>query len=140
MEYETPRPMSVIALAESLIHRPDETPAARHVPAATRLAVRDADRIVLLRPSDADWFQAARNGVDVHVRTLTYRLRVTLGALMEYLHPTEFVRIHKSAIVNLDRVQEFQPVHGGDYIAVLTDGQQLRVSRTYARELLRPIR
>ena len=57
---------------------------------------------------------------------------------MTSLDPGRFVRIHRSTIVNVDRVREVQPWVGGDYIAILTDGRQLRVSRTHRDELLWP--
>lgn len=130
----------------------DETPAdatlgpARTVdigeiaPIATRFVVRSADRIAVIRVQDVDTVEADGNYVRIRVQNQSYRLRGTIRALAARLDPAQFVRIHKSTIVNLDRVREIQAWFGGDYVAILLDGRQLRVSRTYARELLRPIR
>ena len=62
-----------------------------------------------------------------------------LSALLEQLDPSVFARIHRSAIVNVSRVREMHPWYGGDYTAVLTDGQELRVSRYYREALLRTV-
>ena len=72
----------------------------------------------------------------MHVGRDKHLLRGTLGALERELDPKQFARIHRSAIVNLDRVRELEPYTGGDYIAFLTDGRKLRVSRTFRDRLL----
>ncbi|MEX2151956.1 MAG: LytTR family DNA-binding domain-containing protein [Gemmatimonadaceae bacterium] len=107
---------------------------------ATRFVVRTSDRAVMIKAQNVDYVEAAGNYVRLHVQKQEYRLRTTIRTLAERLDPKCFVRIHKSTIVNLDRVREVQPWFGGDYVAILHDGRQLRVSRTFARELLRPIR
>jgi two-component system, LytTR family, response regulator len=104
-----------------------------------RFVVRTSDRAVIVRAGDVDWIEAARNYVLLHVKDRQYRLRITLQSLQERLDEGQFRRIHKSVIVNLDRIKEIQPWFGGDHMVVLHDGKQLRVSRTYARALLRPI-
>jgi two-component system, LytTR family, response regulator len=103
-----------------------------------RLTVRDNDRIRLVPVADIDWLGGGGgNYVKLHVGTREYRMRESLGSLMERLDPRQFARIHKSTIVNLNRIAEVQAWFGGDYIAILRDGKQLRVSRTYAASLLR---
>ena len=62
-----------------------------------------------------------------------------LRALERRLDPSRFMRVHRAAIVNLERIREIRPWMGGDYIAVLDDGQEIRVSRTYREKLLRPL-
>jgi len=104
-----------------------------------RFVVRADDRAYIVKAAEVDWFEAARNYVLLHVGQNEYRLRVTLQSLLDGLDPAVFQRIHKSSIVNLDRIREIQPWFGGDYIAVLENGKQLRVSRSYARALLRPV-
>lgn len=106
---------------------------------ASRFVVRTGDRALMIAATDVDWIEGARNYVVLHVKENEYRLRATLQALQERLDTSRFTRIHKSVIVNVDRIREIQPWFGGDYLALLRDGKQLRVSRTYARELLRPI-
>ncbi|HEX5577415.1 MAG TPA: LytTR family DNA-binding domain-containing protein, partial [Gemmatimonadaceae bacterium] len=67
------------------------------------------------------------------------RLRISMRSLLEQLDSRQFVRIHKSTVVNLDRVREVQPWFGGDYVVILTDGRQLKVSRTFAQDFLKPV-
>ncbi|MEP6507256.1 MAG: LytTR family DNA-binding domain-containing protein [Gemmatimonadales bacterium] len=106
---------------------------------ASRFVVRRNDRLTLLKADEVDWFEGASNYVKLHVKNQEYRLRVSIRSLMERLDPAVFVRIHKSTVVNVDRIKEVQPWFGGDYVVILTDNRQLRVSRTFAHSLLRPI-
>lgn len=106
---------------------------------ATRFVVRRNDKLTLLKAEDVDWFEGASNYVNLHVKNHEYRLRVSIRSLTERLDPSLFVRIHKSTIVNVDRIREVQPWFSGDYVVILHDGRQLRVSRTFAPSLLRPI-
>jgi two-component system LytT family response regulator len=108
-------------------------------PYATRIMVREGDRIRFVRVDSIDWVEAANNNVVLHVGDRRHRIRSTLKGLADQLDPTRFVRIHRSTIINLDRVREVQPWFGGDYIAILEDGRKLKVSRTYREELLRPL-
>ncbi len=118
-------------LAELRDHH--DLPAARW---ATRLTVRERDSIRFVRLADVDWIEAARNYVRLHVGPVHHVVRVPLRGLMDRLDPAQFVRIHRSAIVNLDRVREVQAWVGGEYVALLLDGQKLRVSRGYRDALL----
>lgn len=104
-----------------------------------RITVRVGERILFVRTEDVEWFEGSRNYVKVHVGTQVYRIRMSLRALEEVLDPDHFRRIHRSIIVNLDHVREIQPWFSGDYVALLRDRRQLRVSRTFAQELLRPL-
>lgn len=83
--------------------------------------------------------RAGGNYVLLHAGPKTHRIRLTLGSLARRLDAT-FAQVHRSAIVNLDKVREVQAWFGGDYIALLRTGEQLRVSRTHAPRLLRPAR
>jgi two-component system LytT family response regulator len=106
---------------------------------AVRFAVRQDERLFFVRAADVDYFEAAGNYVRLHVKDRAYDIRATLRSLVTQLDPARFVRVHKSAIVNLDRIREVQPWFGGDYVAILQTGARVRVSRTYARALLRTI-
>jgi two-component system LytT family response regulator len=105
---------------------------------ATRLMVRTRDRIHFVRTEDIDWIEGKGNYVRVRSGEDSHLLRTSLTALLDELDPSGFVRIHRSIIVNLDRIREVQPWVGGDYVAILHDGRQLKVSRTYRDQLLRP--
>jgi len=106
---------------------------------ATRLLVRHGDRLEFLAVADVDWFEGAGNYVRAHAGTRSELIRITLAALLQRLDPTTFARIHRSVIVNLDRVRAMHPWYGGDYTAVLADGRELRVSRHYRAALLRTV-
>ena len=105
---------------------------------ASRLMVRLRDRIHFVRTEDVDWFEAAGNYVRLHVADRSHLIRSTMSAIEDRLDPQQFVRIHRSTIVNVDRIKEIQPWAGGDYLAILKSGQQLRISRGYRDALLRP--
>lgn len=106
-------------------------------PYATRFTVRSNDRIRFVRVSHVDWFEADGNYVVLHVGQDVHRVRSTLSGMEAQLDPSAFVRVHRSAIVNLDAVAEVQPWFGGDYIAILRTGDNVKVSRTYRDSLLR---
>jgi two-component system LytT family response regulator len=100
-----------------------------------RLRVRQDDRVLLLRVDDVDWFEAQANYVHAHAAGQCYVMRANLGALEPRLDPDRFARIHRSRIVNLDRVRELEPAAGGDLAVVLRDGRRLPLSRTYRANL-----
>lgn len=104
---------------------------------AVRIMTFQGDRIRFVATTEVDWFEAARNYVRLHVGPATHLVRTPLTALLEQLDPRRFVRVHRSIVVNVDRIREVQPWFGGDYLAILRDGQQLKVSRTYRENLLR---
>lgn len=110
--------------------------------AATRpraLTVRKGDTVRFLDLDDVDWLEAARNYVRVHTEDESYLVRSTLEGLARRLGPERFVRIHRSAAVNLDRVEAVRPLSGGDHAVLLDTGEQLRASRTYADALLKQV-
>ena len=107
-------------------------------PYATRILVRQGEGFGFVETARVDWLEAAGNYVRVHAEGRSWLIRATLAAVTASLDPARFVRIHRSTIVNVDRVREVQPWVGGDYVAILNDGRQLRVSRTHREALLRP--
>jgi len=100
-----------------------------------RLAVRVRDGLVLLRTEQVDWIEAADNYVNLHCGGETHTVRETMTALQKTLDPRKFLRIHRSAIVNLDRVKALQPWFRGDYRVVLSTGATLTLSRGYRKNL-----
>ncbi len=112
-------------------------PADRRPGLARRWALRDGERWLMLRADEVDWIEAAANYVRFHARGTAYLLRGTMAALEATLDPRQFARIHRSTIVNLDRVREVRPEWHGDFDVVLTSGQVLRMSRRYRQALLR---
>jgi DNA-binding LytR/AlgR family response regulator len=101
----------------------------------TRLAVRDRDCIRVLDVGDVDWIGIEDEQVMVHAGDRAYRVRRTLADLQLSLDPERFFRAHRSAIVNLDRVQEIVPWFKGGYILRLSTGAEVDLSRAQARAL-----
>ena len=100
-----------------------------------RLLVRSHDRAFFVRVSDIEWVEAADYNVRIHTPEQTYTTRESLSALADRLDPRRFVRVHRSTIVNLDRVREIQPYFHGAYILVLRDGTEIRLSRSRRQAL-----
>jgi two-component system LytT family response regulator len=103
----------------------------RSVPAANRLPIRVNGRIILIRSADIDWIEADRDYVSVHVGGKSLLMRETIAAVELRLAPSGFVRIHRSALVNVERVKELRPRDKGEYIVVLHDGTELKLTRNY---------
>lgn len=100
-----------------------------------RVLVRNGSRTVLLRTAEIDWIESAGNYVRIHVGRERHLLRETMAALEEKLDPELFFRIHRSTIVNLERVRELEPYFHGDHVLRLADGTRLTLSRTYRERL-----
>jgi two-component system LytT family response regulator len=94
-----------------------------------RLMVKSGGRIYFVRIEDIDWIEAAANYVRLHVGKEDHLLRESLTGLEKKLDPAHFVRIHRSTIVNLERIRELQPAFHGDYVIILRDGTELALSR-----------
>ena len=101
----------------------------------TRLMIKVSGRVVLLKVDDVDFIEADGNYAKLHVGRKAHLLREKMNDLEHRLDPARFVRIHRSVIVNLDRIKEMHPHFNGDYIVVLDDGRQLRLSRTRRENL-----
>ncbi|HYZ83906.1 MAG TPA: LytTR family DNA-binding domain-containing protein [Bryobacteraceae bacterium] len=104
-------------------------------PVRDRFSLRSGERIFFVRADDVDWIEAQHNHVVLHVGKDNHMLREKIGNLETELDRTRFRRIHRSIIVNIDRIQEIHSWFRGDYIAVLGDGQKLTISRTYRDNL-----
>ena len=100
-----------------------------------RLVIRSGGRVCFVRLDELDWVEAAGNYVRVHAGKEEYLFRETISQLESELPPDKFARIHKSWIVNVDRVKELHPLFHGDYAVILKDGQQLKLSKTYRSRL-----
>ena len=101
----------------------------------TRLLVRSGDRTQVLKIDDVDWVESADNYVRLHALGQAHFLRETLTHLRSRLDPARFVRIHRSAVVNVDRIRSLYPLFHGDQMVVLHDGTELPLSRRYRQEL-----
>ncbi len=96
----------------------------------SRLTVRVAQRVQVIRVADIDWIEAADYCARLHVGASLHVVRVSLDALERLLDPTSFVRVHRSAIINIDRLREIVADSSGDGIVVLTDGTKVRMARS----------
>ncbi len=96
-----------------------------------RLMVKSAGRIHFVRTGDIDWCEAAGNYVRMHVGHQEHLVRDTMGHLESQLDGQQFMRIHRSTIVNVDRIQEMQSSFNGEYVVLLRNGTRLTLSRGY---------
>ena len=106
----------------------------RERPFVDRLLVRQGDRHVLVKTAALQWVEAEDNYVRLHVDGTSHLLRQTMAGLLARLDPAQFRRIHRSAIVNLDCIKEFQPWTGGDHLVIMRDGTRLTLSRTFREQ------
>ena len=108
----------------------------RHHPARPdRLAVKSAGQVWFVRLSEIDWIEAADYYACLHVGTRTHLLRRSLMELERELQGSVFCRIHRSTMVNLERVQALKLDEDGEYRVVIQDGRELRLSRRYRRQV-----
>ena len=107
----------------------------RDQPKTDRLVVKSGGRLFFLRTDEIDWIEAAGNYVRLHVGNTSHLLRETMNAIEGRLDPEKFFRIHRSRIVNMERIQEMQPWLNGEYAVVLRTGTRLTLSRGYREKL-----
>lgn len=100
-----------------------------------QLLLRDGNRTLVMRPAEVDWIEADGDYVRVHAGARRVMVRETMTSLEHTLDPTIFTRIHRSAIVNVTRIQELQAQPNNDYVVVLRSGVRLRASRSYSPRL-----
>jgi two-component system LytT family response regulator len=105
------------------------------LPRTERLAVKSAGRISFVKISEIDWIEAADYYACLHVGTKTHLLRRSLSELEGELDSTVFCRIHRSTIVNLDRVEGLRLSVDGEYEVLLQNSTRLRLSRRYRKQL-----
>jgi len=105
-----------------------------------RFLVKTNGKMFFVNTADVDWIEADGNYVRLHVGSASHMIRETIMAVERALPPSTFARIHRSAIVNLDRIAEMRQWSSGDYIVVLTTGARLKLSRTYRESIEAAIR
>lgn len=110
-------------------------PSEGSVTESRKLAIKDHDSTVLVCIDDIDWVDAAGDYMCIHVRGETHIMRSTLKHLMSRLDPEKFKRIHRSTVVNLDRIVKAAPLQKGEYMLDLSCGEKLKVSRNYRQEI-----
>jgi two-component system LytT family response regulator len=100
-----------------------------------RLALKSKGRVTFLDVDRIDWIEAAGVYVNLHTSEKSHLYRATIGQMLEKLDPEKFVRVHRSAAVHTGRIRELQTLGHGEYIVVLNDGTEVKLSRKYRPEL-----
>jgi two-component system LytT family response regulator len=104
-------------------------------PRLERLVVKSGGRVFFLRTDEIDWIEAAGNYVRLHLGGESHLFRETMNHMEARLDSRQFVRIHRSRIVNTDRVKELQPWFNGEHVVILQNGTRLTLSRGYRDKL-----
>jgi len=100
-----------------------------------RLIVKSGGRVFFVRTEEIDWVEAAGNYVKIHTKSESHLLRESMKNMEGKLDPKIFVRIHRSAIVNIDRIKELEPWFHAEYIVIMRDGTRLTASRVFSDRL-----
>jgi two-component system LytT family response regulator len=100
-----------------------------------RFVIKTGGRVFFVRSDEIDWIEAAGNYVKLHVGSDTHLFRETMNTLESQLDPGIFFRIHRSHIINIERVKELQPWFNGEYVVFLKNGTRLTLSRGYREKL-----
>ncbi len=100
-----------------------------------RVTVKSGKRICVVKTTDIDWVRAADNYTELHVGTVTHLLRMTIGALAPRL-PSQFVRVSRSLLVNMTRINEIRSKSHGDFLIILEDGTELSASRSHRQAVM----
>lgn len=97
---------------------------------AERLEIKEGRRVVFVRAEEIDWIEAADYYVQIHAGSRSYLLRETMQSLERRLDPAQFIRIHRSAIVNRRRIRELRSGSRREAVVVLEGGATLKVARS----------
>jgi two-component system LytT family response regulator len=144
--FDDARLATALARAKERLARPGEAgdqlvalleERARRERQVERLLVRARGKVVAVRTQDIDWIEAADYYATLHVGGATHLVRQTMAELETSLDGRRFIRVHRRAIVNIDRVREVHPMFRGDCTLVLADGTRVRLSRTRRAEFER---
>jgi two-component system, LytTR family, response regulator len=103
--------------------------------AGKRLVVKSGNRVVFVEAGEIDWIEAAGNYVRLKTARESFLMREGISRIADKLDPRQFVRIHRSTIVNIRRIKELQPCNRGEYMVILKDGKELSCSRGYRAKL-----
>jgi len=118
--------MQITALLESISNKPQYL---------DRLVIKAGGRITFLSTREINWIEADDKYVHLHTGKVNPMVRQTLSAMEAQLDPKKFRRVHRSAIVNVERIKELQPMFSGEHSILLEDGTKLTLSRNYKEKL-----
>ena len=119
---------ALASTARSIVEVPDAPGDTRRL---TRISARVGERLVVMKLCDVSWIEADGDYMKVHSRGRALFVRMTMRELERRLDPDMFVRVHRSALVNIDAVTGVEMLPHGDHVTVLTDGSRVRVGRSY---------
>ena len=125
-EHQNEGRMQMSALLENIKNKPQYL---------ERLVIKAGGRITFLSTNEINWIEADDKYVHLHTSKARAMVRQTLTAMEEQLDPAKFRRVHRSAIVNVERIAELQPLFSGEYSILLQDGTKLTLSRNYKDKL-----
>ena len=100
-------------------------------PASDRILIKSSGEIFFLKAEEIDWIEAEGDYMKFHVAGRAHLMRETMARLEARLDPKRFIRIHRSTIVNFDRLRKLSPSFAGEYAVILHDGTKLKLSRGY---------
>jgi two-component system LytT family response regulator len=101
-----------------------------------RIPVKTSRGTTLVLTEEIDWIASAGHYLELHAGRETHLIREKLSHLETRLDPKFFMRVHRSTIVNLDRIKSLHPLFNGDQLIIMKDGQELNLSRTYYEKLM----
>jgi two-component system LytT family response regulator len=96
-----------------------------------RMVIKNSGKVFFLKTDEIDWIAAAGNYLEVHAGRSSHLVRDTMHGIESKLDPDKFLRIHRSTIVQIDRIKEMHPMFSGDYAVHLLDGTELSLSRHF---------
>jgi two-component system, LytTR family, response regulator len=135
---------SLFAVLQNLKLKTGESPSetdsrnldkATHKEPLDRVVIKSGGRIYFLKIEEIDWVEGAGDYLSLHSGSQTHLIRETMGNFHAKLDSRKFLRIHRSTIVNVERIKDIRPLYKGDYVITLTSGISLKASRGYRREL-----
>jgi two-component system LytT family response regulator len=101
-----------------------------------RIPVKSSRGMTLVLTDEIDWINSAGHYLEIHAGRETHLIRERLSQIEQRLDPETFIRVHRSIIVNLDRIKSLHPLFNGDHLIILQNGQELNLSRTYHEKLM----
>lgn len=125
---------------ESLRRVLDSLGSAEVLPDTRRLIIKSSRRLIFLDTAQINWIEASGNYVRFHLGSESHAVRAGIGRIAERLNPAEFVRIHRSTVVNIAKIKELETCDNGEYLVVLKDGKKLPCSRGYCGRLQQMIK
>jgi two-component system LytT family response regulator len=130
------KPFNNARFARALERAKERIAHRREAPARMdRFTIKAAGAVIFLPTVDIDWIEAADYYASLHVGTKTHLVRRSMNDLESDLDPAQFCRVHRSTIVNLERVRQLRFDSDAEYELVLADGTKLRLSRRYRKDL-----